>query len=183
DLRARATDDASNTTTLENTSILVDNVPPAVAITAPAPAINGSLPTPTSFSATASDTGGSGVQQVQFFECSNQSTDCSTGVWSPLGTVASPGPYTGAWNIPATDGNFALAVVATDNAGHSSSPIRTVSGDRNAPDTTIVAKPADPSNDTSPSFTYSSNEAGSTFECRIDGGSWTPCTTPGSLHG
>src|SRR5262249_35031482 len=183
DLRARATDDASNSATVENTSIQVDNVPPSVAITAPATAINGSLPSPTSFSATASDPGGRGVQQVQFFECSNQSTDCSTGVWSPLGTVASPGPYTVAWNIPATDGNFALAVVATDNAGHSSSAIRNVSVDRTAPDTTIVAKPADPSNDTSPSFTFSSNEAGSTFECRIDGGSWTPCTSPDSLSG
>jgi hypothetical protein len=138
DLRARATDDAANTTTVENTSIQVDNVPPAVAITAPAAAINGSLPSPTSFSATAGDPGGSGVQQVQFFECSNQSTDCSTGVWSPLGTVASPGPYTVSWNIPATDGNYALAAVATDNAGHSSSDIRNVSVDRTAPDTTIV---------------------------------------------
>src|SRR5206468_1564508 len=72
DLRARATDDASNTTTVENTSIRVDNVPPSVAITAPAAAINGSLPSPTSLSATAGDPGGSGVQQVQFFECSNQ---------------------------------------------------------------------------------------------------------------
>ena len=51
DVRARATDDANNTTTVENTSIRVDNVAPTVAITAPAAAINGSLPSPTSFSA------------------------------------------------------------------------------------------------------------------------------------
>ncbi|HEY3017207.1 MAG TPA: Ig-like domain-containing protein, partial [Gaiellaceae bacterium] len=183
DLRARATDDASNSTTLENTSILVDNVPPSVSITAPATAINGSLPSPTSFTATASDPSGSGVSQVQFFECSNQSTDCSSGVWSPLGTVAAPGPYSVSWTIPGTDGNHALAAVATDNAGHPSSAIRNVDVDRTAPNTTIVAKPADPSNAATPAFTFSSSEAGSTFECRIDGGSFAPCTSPHDVSG
>src|SRR5207253_11199776 len=114
------------------TSIRVDNVPPSVSITAPATAINGSLPSPTSFSATAADPGGSGVAQVQFFECSNQSTDCSTGVWSPLGTVAAPGPYTVSWNIPGADGHHALAAVATDHAGHPPSAIRNVNVDPSA---------------------------------------------------
>ncbi|MFL5946424.1 MAG: Ig-like domain-containing protein, partial [Gaiellaceae bacterium] len=183
DVRARATDDANNTTTLENTSIRVDNLAPSVAITAPAVAINGSLPSPTSFSATASDPGGSGVAQVQFFECSNQSADCASGIWSPLGTVTAPGPYTVSWNIPATDGNHALAAVATDNAGHPSSDIRNVDVDRTAPDTIISGKPADPSNAASPSFTFTSSEAGSSFQCRIDSGSWTPCTAPRTLNG
>src|SRR5205814_9598017 len=160
DVRARATDDANNVTTVENTSILVDNVAPSVSITAPAAAINGSLPSPTSFSATASDAGGSGVAQVQFFECSNQSTNCASGIWSPLGTVAAPGPYTVSWNIPATDGNHALAAVATDNAGHASSDIRNVDVDRTAPDTTITGKPADPSNAVTPSFTFGCTETG-----------------------
>ena len=183
DLRARATDDANNTTTVENTSIRVDNVAPTVAITAPATAINGSLPSPTSLSATASDPGGSGVAQVQFFECSNQSNDCATGIWSPLGTVAAPGPYSVSWSIPAADGNHALAAVATDNAGHPSSDIRNVDVDRTAPETTIAGKPANPSNTTSPVFTFGSSESGSTFECRIDGGSWAPCTSPHTLNG
>ncbi|HEX9379917.1 MAG TPA: Ig-like domain-containing protein [Gaiellaceae bacterium] len=183
DLRARATDDAANSTTLENTSILVDNVPPSVSITAPATAINGSLPSPTSFTATASDPSGSGVSQVQFFECSNQSTDCSSGVWSPLGTVAAPGPYSVSWTIPGTDGNHALAAVATDNGGHPSSAIRNVDVDRTAPSTTIVGKPADPSNGATPTFTFSSSETGSTFECRIDGGSFAPCTSPHNVSG
>src|SRR5207253_10465253 len=126
---------------------------------------------------------GSGVAQVQFFECSNQSVDCATGVWSPLGTVAAPGPYTVSWTIPATDGNYALAAVATDNAGHPSSAIRNVSVDRSAPETTIVGKPADPSNAATPAFTFTSSEPGSSFECRIDGGSFAPCTSPHSVGG
>ena len=170
DLRARATDDASNTATVENTSVRVDNAPPTVSITAPAAAINGSLPSPTTFAANASDPAGSGVTQVQFFECSDQSNDCATGVWNPLGTVPAPGPYSVSWSIPAADGNHALAAVATDNAGHPATAIRNVDVDRTAPSTTILTKPSDPSNLAVPSFTFDSSEPGSTFECSIDGG-------------
>jgi Bacterial Ig domain/Bacterial Ig-like domain len=176
DVRAVATDDAANQTTVEHTSIRVDNAAPTITVTAPAAAINGSVPSPTTFAANASDAG-SGVAQVQFFECSNQSTDCATGVWSPLGTVAAPGPYGVSWAIPASDGNHALAAVATDNAGHPASAIRNVDVDRTAPATTILGKPADPSNG-APTFTFSSSETGSTFECSTDGGAFTPCTSP-----
>ena len=182
DLRARATDDAANTTNVENTSIRVDNAPPTVAITAPAAAINGSLPSPTTFAANASDPAGSGVSQVEFFECTDQSNDCSSGVWSPLGTVPAPGPYSVSWAIPAADGNHALAAVATDNAGHTATAIRNVDVDRTAPNTSIVTKPADPSNGT-PSFTFTSTEPGSTFECSIDGGAFAPCTSPHTVAG
>jgi hypothetical protein len=182
DLRARATDDAANTTNVENTSIRVDNAPPTVAITAPAAAINGSLPSPTTFAANASDPAGSGVSQVEFFECTDQSNDCSSGVWSPLGTVPAPGPYSVSWAIPAADGNHPLAAVATDNAGHTATAIRNVDVDRTAPNTSIVTKPADPSNGT-PSFTFTSTEPGSTFECSIDGGGFAPCTSPHTAPG
>src|SRR5438876_2653156 len=183
DLRARATDDASNTASVENTSIRVDNAPPTVSITAPPAAINGSLPSPTTFAANASDPASSGVAQVQFFECSDQSNDCATGIWSPLGTVPAPGPYSVSWSIPAADGNHALAAVATDNAGHPATAIRNVNVDRTAPSTAILTKPSDPSNVAAPSFTFGSTEPGSTFECRIDGGSFAPCTSPHNLAG
>ena len=183
DLRARATDDASNTATVENTSVRVDNAPPTVSITAPAAAINGSLPSPTTFAANASDPAGSGVTEVQFFECSDQSNDCATGVWNPLGTVPAPGPYSVSWSIPAADGNHALAAVATDNAGHPATAIRNVDVDRTAPSTTILTKPSDPSNLAVPSFTFDASEPGSTFECSIDGGSFAACTSPHTVAG
>jgi Bacterial Ig-like domain len=50
-----------------------------------------------------------------------------------------------------------------------------------APDTGITAKPNDPSNNASPSFSFTSTEANSTFECSIDGGSYSACTSPKSL--
>ena len=59
-------------------------------------------------------------------------------------------------------------------------PTSTVKVDLTAPQTTIDSAPADPSSDPSPSFTFSSSEAGSTFECRLDGGAWAACTSPRS---
>src|SRR5205823_5964291 len=50
--------------------------------------------------------------------------------------------------------------------------------DNTAPDTTLDSSPADPSNDPTPTFTFSSSEPGSSLECRIDGGGWTACTSP-----
>jgi large repetitive protein len=50
--------------------------------------------------------------------------------------------------------------------------------------TTITSKPSDPSNDNTPSFSYSSNHTGSsvTFECSLDGAAFSTCNTnnPGS---
>ena len=50
-----------------------------------------------------------------------------------------------------------------------------------APDSSFSDVPADPSNDTTPAFEFSANEAGSTFECRLDSGSWASCASPATL--
>lgn len=47
-------------------------------------------------------------------------------------------------------------------------------------DTFIINKPSDPSNDLTPSFTFSSTKAGSTFEYSLDGGTFTIC--PSNLN-
>src|SRR5262249_52724230 len=43
--------------------------------------------------------------------------------------------------------------------------------------------PSGATNDASPSFGFTANEAGSTFECRLDGGAWQSCTSPQSYSG
>jgi hypothetical protein len=50
-------------------------------------------------------------------------------------------------------------------------------------DTSITSKPAALSNTASPSFGFSATEAGSTFECSLDGGAFAACPTPQSYSG
>ena len=74
---------------------------------------------------------------------------------------------------------------ATDAAGNTDlSPASfTWTVDTAAPNTTITAQPSDPSNVTGPSFSFSSSEGGSTFECQLDGGGWSSCSSPKSYAG
>jgi len=46
------------------------------------------------------------------------------------------------------------------------------------PETTIDSGPSGPTNDNTPTFTFSSSDAGSTFECRVDSDEFASCTTP-----
>ena len=77
------------------------------------------------------------------------------------------------------DGSYTVRVRATDVAGNTAAPSSlTFTYDTTAPQTTIDDGPADPTTSTDPSFEFSANEPGSTFECRRDGGAWGPCTSP-----
>jgi hypothetical protein len=44
----------------------------------------------------------------------------------------------------------------------------TVAVDGTAPAVTLTSRPANPSNDGTPTFSFSANEAGATFECKLD---------------
>jgi Bacterial Ig-like domain len=52
------------------------------------------------------------------------------------------------------------------------------SQDTAPPETTIDSKPEALTNSTSASFSFSSNEAGSSFECKLDSPNFTSCTSP-----
>ena len=52
--------------------------------------------------------------------------------------------------------------------------------DRIAPNTSITSGPSGTVSVTTATFTFTSIEAGSTFECRLDGSAWTACTSPKS---
>jgi hypothetical protein len=53
-----------------------------------------------------------------------------------------------------------------------------VTVDTEAPDTTITSHPPNPTNFTSATFAFTSNEAGASFECRLDSSPFTACPTP-----
>ena len=50
--------------------------------------------------------------------------------------------------------------------------------DTTPPGTSITSGPAARTTSTSASFTFSASEAGSSFECKLDGGSWAACASP-----
>jgi hypothetical protein len=52
-----------------------------------------------------------------------------------------------------------------------------------AVDTTLGITPPASTMADSASFSFASNAAGATFECRVDGGAYTPCTSPISYQG
>jgi hypothetical protein len=65
------------------------------------------------------------------------------------------------------------------DAGHAAFTVdNRAAGRGSAPNTTIGSGPSGPTNDTTPTFAFSSSESGSTFQCRVDTGSWATCTSP-----
>jgi hypothetical protein len=50
--------------------------------------------------------------------------------------------------------------------------------DTTPPETNLTDQPRPMSRDVSPSFSFTSNEAGATFECKLDGGDYQSCTSP-----
>jgi RTX calcium-binding nonapeptide repeat (4 copies) len=55
--------------------------------------------------------------------------------------------------------------------------------DTTPPETTIDSGPSGTVNSSSASFAFSSDEAGSTFECKLDAGIFAPCTSPKAYDG
>jgi hypothetical protein len=55
--------------------------------------------------------------------------------------------------------------------------------DTTPPETTIDSHPNALTNSTSATFEFSSNEANSTFQCKLDGGSYASCSSPKTLTG
>ena len=49
------------------------------------------------------------------------------------------------------------------------------------PQTTITAGPKGTITDETPTFRFTSSRAGSTFQCKVDGGLWLTCTSPANL--
>jgi hypothetical protein len=102
-----------------------------------------------------------------------------TGTYS---ACTSPKSYPGL-----ADGDYTFSVRATDAAGNTDATpaSQAFSLDNTAPITTIDSGPAGATSSTTADFTFSSNESGSTFECKLDGpgtatGTFASCTSPQS---
>ena len=123
--------------------------------------------------ATSADFSFSATETGSTFEC-----QLDGGAWencsSPRGyTDVAEGPHT--FNVRATD---ALGHVDPTPASHSWMISPAPPPDTTPPDTMLLFGPVGTVTSSSASFTFSSTEFGSSFECRIDSGTWMPCTSP-----
>jgi hypothetical protein len=77
-------------------------------------------------------------------------------------------------------GQHLFVVTATDRAGNTDPTPATYGWliDTTPPHTSIVSGPPNPSNVTSPVFSFQSNKEGSTFSCSLDGGVAVACVSP-----
>ena len=78
------------------------------------------------------------------------------------------------------DGPHSFEVRATDPAGNvdPTPASRSFTVDTAVPDTTITGGPSGATNNPTPTFSFSSSEAGSSFQCKLDSGSYASCTSP-----
>lgn len=77
-----------------------------------------------------------------------------------------------------TDATRSFALIQTFNGVNSSAATLQWQRDTVAPTASLSAYPSNPNLSVSASFTFSSNESGSTFECKLDTASYAACTSP-----
>ena len=84
-----------------------------------------------------------------------------------------------------TSGQHTLSVRAIDDAGNvdATPASRTWTYDVIAPQTTIDADPGAASRLTTARFEFSAGEAGASFQCSLDGGAFTACSSPREYTG
>jgi Bacterial Ig domain/Right handed beta helix region/Bacterial Ig-like domain len=159
----RATDPAGNTDTTPASQTWTitgpsDTTPPETTITAgPSGPTNDTTPT---FAFSASQDGSTFACRVD------------TGAYA---ACASP------WTTPALSaGDHSISVRATDSAGNTETTPATQSFtiDTTAPTTTITSAPPAQTDSGDASVAFTVNETGATSDCRLDGGAWSPCTSP-----
>jgi hypothetical protein len=162
--RVRAIDAAGNTDASPATrTFTVDTAPPDTVIDSdPGALTNDSTPTFTFHSTETGSTFECAVDDGAFVPCTSPRT---------TGTLS--------------DGEHTFRVRAKDAAGNidPTPATHTFTVDTTPPETTITSGPTGvwapgKTNDSTPTFTFESNEPGSTFECSIDGGAWAPCSSP-----
>ncbi|MEH3053951.1 MAG: OmpA family protein [Patulibacter minatonensis] len=124
----------------------------------------------------------SGSASATFTASSNESPvtfECKVdaGAWA-----ACPAPIT---FTGLSDGSHTVQIRAVDAAGNTDpTPASyTWTIDTTAPDTSLDTHPASLTTATTATFTFSSADGTATFECKVDGGSWTACTSPLNLTG
>jgi hypothetical protein len=159
----------------------VDTVAPDVALTAPLSGLSTQDTTPTVSGTAGSDPGDDGTVTVKIYSGTSASG-------TPVRTLSSVPVSNGTWSVDVTpalpDGTYTARAQHGDAAGNvGTSNRRSFTVDTTAPDTSISSGPAASTAATDAQFAFTSGESGSTFECKLDGGPFSACTSPQSYSG
>jgi hypothetical protein len=150
---------------------LVDSIPPDTTIDSNPP--NPSNSSTAAFTFSGTDTGGSGVAG---FECQLDA--------GGFAACTSPQNYVGL-----SQGSHTFSVRAKDGAGNVDPTPANYSWfvDAIAPDTSILTHPSDPSSSSDATFTFSGTDSlmgvSLSFECKLDGDSFSACSSPKTYVG
>ncbi len=156
--------------TLTTLNVTEDSTAPAAGILCNAAACAGGWYTASPVTVTlAAPDAGAGLDQIRY---TTDGTDP---------TIFTGNVYVGAFTV-AAEGVTTVKYRAFDRIGNDSGVLaRTVRIDTIAPDTTLDSTPAAATQDTTPTFAFSSPEPGTTFQVRLNGGSWTSAASPLTL--
>jgi putative glycosyl hydrolase/Big-like domain-containing protein len=172
-LFVKAIDAVGNESTIRSRTFTVDTVPPAppqITATTPASPANNNSPL-----VKGSAAAGSTVKLYKTAGCTG--TPVASG---PATQFASPG-----LSATVTDNTTtSFRARAADAVGNLSacSSARTYVEDSTAPETTITAGPSGTTTDNTPTFSFTSSQSGSTFQCRFDSQPFAACSGPGASH-
>jgi hypothetical protein len=145
-------------------SFVIDNAPPTTTIDSGSPSANSNAPSGNFFF--------SANESVTGFQCRIDG--------AAFGSCTSPHAYGPLGDGPHTFDVRAVADLA-GNAGTTTNFSWTI--DTVPPNTTITSQPSALSNSSSPSFTFTASQSGSTFECELDGGGFSACSSPKTYSG
>ena len=155
-LSVRAIDLAGNVGSAASKAFTVDTTPPALVITSgPAGATNSTTAT--------------------FVYDAGDATSLSCTIDS-----ATVSPCASGTAYAVTAGTHHFRVTAQDAIGNSASATWDWTVDLTAPDTSITSGPSGTVTTASVSIAFTSTEAGSTFQCSLDGAAYASCTSPAS---
>jgi hypothetical protein len=186
-VHARATDAVGNISPNSSTnSFTVDTVAPTASIAAVSPDPRTTPVTSITISFSESVTG-FGLADLAF------TRDGATVALTSASLSGGPTSYTlgGLSGLTGADGAYTLTLLAggvQDGLGHplAANVVEQWAKDASPPETTITASPPPATNSGNATFAFTGSDAGlgvASFECALDGGAFTACTSPASFSG
>ena len=155
------TDVAGNTSPLTSVMVKLDKTAPQTTIAAGPPNPTGSTSATLAF----------GASEAASFECRLDES-----AWM---ACTSPSVYNDLAKY-----SHQFEVRASDVAGNTdATPAQYAWTNGKTPKTTISGRPRSPTNSTHASFTFTSSDPGASYECSLDGGPFSTCTSPTSYTG